>query len=144
MRDKNKLSQTSLDRLNGVDDKLIQLVTLAISISPVDFGIAYDGGVRDDIKQKELFDKGYSKKDGIKNKSKHQKAKDGFSKAFDFIPFVNGKPCMDKHYYFMIIAVMFIAADMLNIKIRSGANWDSDNEFITDQTFQDLPHIELL
>lgn len=138
MKDRFKLSKTSLDRLIGVDDKLIQLANMAISISPVDFGIAYDGGIRTADKQKELFSKGYSKLDGVKNKSKHQ-----LGKAFDFIPYVNGKVNTDKHYYYMIISAMFIAADILDIKIRSGANWDSDDEFITDQTFQDLPHIEL-
>jgi hypothetical protein len=34
-------------------------------------------------------------------------------------------------------------ADELGIKIRSGADWDMDNNF-HDQSFMDLPHFELV
>jgi hypothetical protein len=134
-----KLSNISKKRLQGVDAKLVQLVELALSVSPVDFGIAWMGGVRTKEEQKSLYNKGVTTKDGYKNRSKHQ---DG--KAIDFLPYVNGQVNQDEKYYLIVIGVMFAAASQLGINIRSGANWDMDGEFITDQNFKDLPHIELI
>ena len=41
-----KLSQRSLDRLEGVDDRMVSLAKYAIGITKVDFGIPHLGGLR--------------------------------------------------------------------------------------------------
>jgi peptidoglycan L-alanyl-D-glutamate endopeptidase CwlK len=136
------LSNLSRSRLEGVDNKLKTLVDLAIYRTPVDFGIAWMGGKRTAEEQNRLFKKGVSKKDGYNKKSKHQGGK-----AVDILPYLNGKPVIGKQakkYYLIIIGVMFSCASELQIKIRCGANWDMDQEFLSDQSFDDLPHIELI
>lgn len=131
------LSNTSLTRLDGVEERGKILVKMALSLSPIDFGIAFDGGKRSDAKQMEIFKTGNSKCDGVTTKSKHQ-----LGKAIDFVPIVNNKVSMGSHNYYIIIGAFFAAAKSLGLEITSGANWDNDGEFITDQTFQDLGHIE--
>lgn len=132
-----QLSNTSLLRLDGVEERGIILVKMALNLSPIDFGIAFDGGKRTDAKQLEIFKAGNSKCDGISSKSKHQ-----LGKAIDFVPIVNNKVNMGAHNYYIIIGAFFAAAKSLGLEITSGANWDNDGEFVTDQSFQDLGHIE--
>ena len=54
-----KLSQRSLDRLEGVDDALVAVVTTAIEYTKVDFGVIE--GLRTIERQQELVDRGASK-----------------------------------------------------------------------------------
>jgi peptidoglycan L-alanyl-D-glutamate endopeptidase CwlK len=134
------LSNLSLRRLEGVDPGLARLVKKAIKRTPVDFGVAWLGGLRTAQQQHSSYVKGYSKKDGYKKKSKHQSGL-----AVDFLPYVNGRPDTDtRENYLIIIGVLFAVAAEMGINIRSGANWDRDQEFLTDQDFDDLPHIELV
>ena len=132
-------STASLSRLEGVEDRGIILCKMALSLSAVDFAIAFDGGKRSAEDQMRIYKSGNSKCDGVSKKSKHQ-----LGKAIDFLPIVNGKVDMRQHNYFLIIGAFFAAAKSLGMQITSGANWDNDGEFITDQTFQDLGHIEWL
>ena len=134
-----KLSRRSYDRLTGVDQRLIYLCDEAIKITPIDFGIAYLGGRRTAEQQHELFDEGRSTKDGFVKLSKHQSGK-----AFDVIPFVNGRVVENPWNYAMIISAILIKAKEFELDIRSGTDWDGDGEFLTDQTFQDYGHIELM
>jgi peptidoglycan LD-endopeptidase CwlK len=134
-----KLGSLSLSRLDKVDEDCINLVKRALELSPVDFGIAWMGGYRTPDEQAELYQSKTSTKDGYVRLSKHQ-----FGKAIDFLPYVDSKVDLREHNYFLIITAFFIAAKELGLNIRSGANWDSDNEFVTDQRFKDLPHIEVL
>jgi len=60
-----KLSQRSLDRLDGVKPQLVELVKRAIEITTIDFGVIE--GLRSEERQKELVAKGASKT----MKSKH-------------------------------------------------------------------------
>jgi len=53
-----QLSQRSLDRLKGVDPKLVEVVKRAIEITEVDFGVTE--GLRTLERQKELVAKGAS------------------------------------------------------------------------------------
>jgi peptidoglycan L-alanyl-D-glutamate endopeptidase CwlK len=131
-------SKLSEYRLRKVDPGMVELARLMIKRTPVDFGIAWMGGFRTAPEQNELFKSGASQKDGYNNRSKHQ---DGL--ALDFLPYINGRPDPDNEkHYLIIIGVAFACADELGIKIRSGSNWDMDGEFITDQKFDDYPHIE--
>ncbi len=45
--------------------------------------------------------------------------------------------------WYMFIGYVKRAAEEMGIAIRCGADWDGDGE-ATDQSFHDLPHIELL
>ena len=54
-----KLSQRSLDKMDGVDERLIAVAKLAIQNTSIDFGVIC--GLRTIEEQRELFDKGASK-----------------------------------------------------------------------------------
>ena len=64
------LSETSINKLKGIDSRLIKLVMRAIQTSPIDFIVLE--GLRSQQRQIDLFKNGHSKCDGIKNKSNHQ------------------------------------------------------------------------
>ena len=53
-----KLSERSLDRLNGVDQNLVDVVKRAINLTEIDFGVSE--GLRTLERQKELVEKGAS------------------------------------------------------------------------------------
>ena len=79
-----KLSQRSLDRLQGVDDRMVSVVKMAITLSKVDFGVVQ--GLRTLDMQKELVAKGASQT----MKSKHL---DGL--AVDLMAYVSGRACWE-------------------------------------------------
>lgn len=70
--------------------------------------------------------------------SKHNKMP---SMAVDVIPWPVDWNDWKRFYHFAGF-VKGVAAQM-GIKIRCGADWDSDNDF-KDQTFHDMPHFELI
>lgn len=125
-----KLSRRSLSRLQGVRSVLIAIAVDAIKESPYDFGIPQYGGLRSAEDQRELYDKGVSKCDGVKNKSYHQSGN-----AFDIFVIINGKATWEKKYY-EPIAKLFknIAKDKYGIDLL----WGGD--FVT---FEDVPHFEI-
>lgn len=131
------LSTRSLNRLEGVEEKGIMLVKLAIKLSPIDFSIPWMGGYRSVEDQLAIFKEGNSTCDGTNKKSYHQSGK-----AIDFVPYVDGKSNDSHRYYFMIIGAFFAAAETLGMEITSGANWDNDEIWIEDQKFNDLRHIQ--
>ena len=155
---KYNLSKRSLDNLNTCHKDLQLIVKEAIKHSQVDFIIIE--GERTVERQQMLFDKGKSKvnpkaytPDVLITKGKHivnELRKESW--AFDFIVHVNGKPNLtyDKHHLMYLIGVFTSIASMLleegkiTHEIRSGANWDLDGELVYDQTFLDMPHIELV
>lgn len=68
------------------------------------------------------------------------------SKAIDVVPYFKVKPHIrwedkDSFYYFAGF-VLGVAAHM-GINIRWGGDWSMDND-LHDQTFNDLPHFELI
>ena len=64
-----QLGKTSRERLATCHEDLQRIAQEAIRLSPIDFGIAE--GVRSLARQKQLFDAGLSKIDGIARKGKH-------------------------------------------------------------------------
>jgi len=107
-------------------------------------------GYRSDEKQEELFKAGKSKvKAGV---SKHNKNP---SLAIDVYPYPVSIVMLDSFdtkewdkFYHFVGYVKGVADTLYNQKkmqhkIRCGADWDGDNCF-KDQTFNDLPHFELL
>ncbi len=79
-----KLSKTSLKRLEGVDERLVEVVKRAIQETKVDFAVAE--GLRSAERQNELYKKGYTELDGYNKKSAHQ-----LGKAVDIVPYVKEK-----------------------------------------------------
>ena len=137
---KYTFSDSSLNRMSGLHTDLKRLLFLVLKRSPIDFGIAWYGGFRTVEMQKELFNKKpkVTSKDGVIKKSKHQSGL-----AVDLMPYVKGKTTPSKENYLILAGVMFACANELDLKLRSGMDWDMDSEFLIDQTFNDYPHFEL-
>lgn len=80
------LGSRSLERLKGVDPRLVNVVKLAISLSEIDFSVLE--GVRTLARQRELYAQGRTKPGKIVTwtmKSKHIEGK-----AVDLIPYPHG------------------------------------------------------
>lgn len=124
-------SKRSLDNLKNVDERLIKICNELIK--RVDFTVIE--GHRSLERQKELYDKGFSKIDGISKKGKHNYFP---SLAIDIIPFKKGHNPFDgtkeSEKMFNDLAVEFKkVAKELNINIVWGGDWN----------FRDLPHYQL-
>lgn len=147
-----KLSKRSLSRLEGVNPKLVTVVTTAITMSKIDFGVIC--GLRTIEEQRELVAKGASQT----MKSKHI---DG--NAVDLMAYIGSRGSWEMNLYDDIADAMKIAADEHDIQIRWGAAWhipdlrewdssmqDAMNEYIDlrrsqgRRPFIDGPHFELM
>lgn len=119
-----KLSQRSLDKLVGVDARLVAVVKRAIELTEVDFGITE--GLRSKERQAKLVAEG---------KSQTLKGKHLFGLAVDVAAYVDGKVSWDKQHYITISNAFKQAAEELNTPIRWGGDFKS---------FFDGPHFELI
>lgn len=147
-----KLSKRSLSRLDGVNPKLVKVVTTAITMSKIDFGVIC--GLRTIEEQRELVAKGASQT----MKSKHIEGN-----AVDLMAYIGSRGSWELNLYDDIADAMKIAADEHNIQIRWGAAWhipdlrewdssmqDAMNEYIDlrrsqgRRPFIDGPHFELM
>ena len=147
-----KLSKRSLARLDGVNDKMVKVVTTAIGLSKIDFGVIC--GLRTIEEQRELVAKGASKT----MKSKHIEGN-----AVDLMAYVGSRASWELDLYDDIADAMKIAADEHDVQIRWGAAWhipdlrewdssmqDAMNEYIDlrrgqgRRPFIDGPHFELM
>ena len=87
-----KFSATSAERLGTVSTYLELCARTFLADSFVDITVPPYGGKREIPEQKMLFDKGYSKCDGVKNTSLHQREdKQHKGLALDLVPYANGK-----------------------------------------------------
>jgi peptidoglycan L-alanyl-D-glutamate endopeptidase CwlK len=129
MAQKYQWGQTSLNRMKGVDERIIKVLFRAIRIASrkkdgVDMSIPQFGGLRTADEQNKLFENGFSKCDGYDKKSYHQSGK-----AIDVIPYVKGKNVYsmskkDQELYFHKVAVcMLQAATLEGVKLEWGGNW---------------------
>lgn len=132
-----KLSKRSYDRMKGLDPRLISIVLLAIKRTPIDFGVAWMGGMRTAEEQFELFQQGFSQCDGYEIKSKHQSGK-----AIDLNVFVGSNIVENKEMLAVIAGVMFSCASELGVKLRWGLDWNMNGD-IRDNKFNDMYHFEL-
>lgn len=89
-RNKYNYGKSSERRLSGVSEYLQMTARRALLCSPVDFGVPWMGGVREDKEQHEIFIEGHSRCDGYKKKSFHQKKVNGKGQALDLVPYVVG------------------------------------------------------
>lgn len=105
-----KFSKRSLERLKGVDSRLVDLITKALSISKYDFGITE--GVRDIKTQERYFKEG---------KAKTMKSKHLIGKAVDVVMYdENHKITWNKKYYEELNDVVQKLAREKGYKINCG------------------------
>jgi peptidoglycan L-alanyl-D-glutamate endopeptidase CwlK len=125
-----KFSSRSLERMEGLDCRLVLIAHEAIKITKIDFGIPSSGGLRTAAQQKALYDEGASQLDGIKNKSYHQTGK-----ALDFFAYVDNKASWETEPMALIACAFLQAASNLGYKLEWGGLWTS---------FTDYPHVQLI
>lgn len=128
-----KLGKRSLERLQGVDPQLVDVVKLAIELTKVDFGVTE--GLRTIEKQREKVAAGKS----WTMKSKHLEGR-----AVDLHPVVNG--VADYSKCGLVRDAMFEAANQLYTAIRWGGDWNQNgsSEDEHKRGSYDGPHFELL
>lgn len=107
-----KLSQRSLDKLEGVDKRLIAVVKHAITVSKVDFGVIC--GLRTVAEQKELVAKGASK-------TMNSRHLGGF--AVDLMVFIGSRGSWELNLYDEVADAMKEGAHKVGVPIRWGAAW---------------------
>lgn len=145
-----EFGKRSSDNLNSCHRDLILIAEKAVKISKIDFGITE--GHRSIERQKDLFDQGKSKIDGINKKGKHNYKP---SLAFDFYIYhqdleTRRKLAYDKVHLSYVAGIFDAVASQLledgkiSSKLRWGANWNSNGIIDLDQSFDDFPHIELV
>ena len=147
-----KLSSRSLKKLEGVDEGLVNVVSEAIKLTTVDFGVTY--GLRTLEQQKELYEAGRSQT----MKSKHL---DG--RAVDVVAYFGSDISWELNIYDDICDAFAEAARRVSIPIKWGAAWsegdirdypgsaeDAMNAYIDlrrsqgRRPFIDAPHFEII
>lgn len=131
-----KLGKTSLARLQGVDETLVNVVKRAIEISEVDFSVLE--GVRTLERQRELYAQGRTAPGKIVTwtmKSKHIEGK-----AVDLVPYPLDWNDLEK--FNKIKDAMFQAARELDVNLRWGADWNENGEY-REKGEYDSPHFEI-
>ena len=149
-----QLSKRSLDRLHGVDPKLVAVVKRAIELSPVDFMVLE--GVRTREQCMINYGKGrtaaqcqakgvpakYAKPSAAKVTwlnnpfaSKHVSGK-----AVDLVPYPVDWNNLRK--FDQIAKAMLSAAKELGVPVRWGADWDGDGK-PRERGESDSPHFEI-
>jgi peptidoglycan L-alanyl-D-glutamate endopeptidase CwlK len=138
-----KFSIKSLDQLKTCHQDLQRVALTAIE----HFGFSIVEGHRDKEKQHKYFVDGKSRVDWPNGN--HNKIP---SNAFDFLPDsvswddlngVNGNKVQEQAVAtcYMLSGYLLAIGDILDIPLRSGADWDSDKD-LKDQNFNDIVHIE--
>ncbi|MFC2542803.1 MAG: M15 family metallopeptidase, partial [Leptotrichia hofstadii] len=145
---KYSFTQSSLDKMEKVHPKLVEVMKEAIENSPFDFRIT--DGARTTEEQFALYQKGrtlpgpkVTNCDGKKFKSNHQIKSDGFGHAVDIFPcgvIENGvyrkftsEEGYDEKKLKLIANHILAVAKSKNINIEWGGNWK----------MKDTPHFEL-
>jgi peptidoglycan L-alanyl-D-glutamate endopeptidase CwlK len=129
----HKFSRRSLEVLNKINPVLSEIMCDAIDLSPIDFGIPSDGGLRTAERQYELFLAEKSKCDGYKIKSNHQTGN-----AVDVFAYVNGRASWSDVHLSIIAGVVLSVANRKGVKLRWGGTFGSDNF-----NGWDMPHFEI-
>ena len=121
-----KLSNRSLSRLEGVDERMIEVVKHAITVSKIDFGVIC--GMRTIEEQKALVAKGASKT----MKSKHLEGN-----AVDLMAYIGSRGSWELNLYDDLADAMKEAAINLGVSLRWGAAWHIDDIRDWDGTMEE-------
>ena len=130
------LSQRSLDKLQGVNPRLVSVVKRAIELTTQDFMVLE--GLRTKERQAELYAQGRTAPGNIVTWTMQSRHTDG--DAVDLVPYP--LDWNDTGKFDAISRAMFKAADELNVAIRWGADWN-DNGKPREKGESDSPHFEL-
>ena len=151
------LSTRSLERLNGVNESLVNIVKAAIKTTKIDFGVTC--GLRTKSEQAELVKKGASK---TMNSRHLRQESTGTSHAVDLVAYISGRVSWELNLYDDIADAIKDAAIKEGKPIRWGAawhkplnEWDGSAEDLMNQyidlrrsegrrPFIDAPHFELV
>ena len=152
-----KLSQRSLDRLEGVHPDMVAVVKAAIEVTDVDFGVTC--GLRTVEEQEKLVAAGRSQT----MNSKHIPQEDGYSHAVDLVAYVGSDVAWELNLYDNICDAMSKAAKDLGVSILWGGAWSEGDitNYLVDaesamrdyidlrrsegrRPFLDGPHFELM
>jgi len=132
--------QRSLDRLKGVNPRLVAVVHRALELSAVDFTVVE--GLRSRQRQAQLYAQGRTTAGKIVTWTLKSKHIDGL--AVDLAPFADGKiDWTDLAKFDAIGAAMKKAAGELGVTIRWGADWDRDGK-LREKGESDSPHFEIV
>jgi peptidoglycan L-alanyl-D-glutamate endopeptidase CwlK len=107
-----KFGERSEVKLVDVDADLVAVARLALTYSPVDFGITC--GLRTQHEQNQLLATG-------KTQTRHSRHQDGM--AIDVVAYVDGKVTWDLEHYITISDAFAKACKELNVKVRWGGAW---------------------
>ena len=107
-----ELSSRSLNKLEGVEDNLVAVVTNAIELTKVDFGVIC--GMRTQEEQQELVDKGAAQT----MKSLHLEGR-----AVDLMAYVGSRGSWELNMYDDIADAIKEASQKLDVGIRWGGAW---------------------
>lgn len=121
---KFRLSQRSLDRLDGVHDDLVKVVKRAIQLTKVDFAVLE--GMRTLDRQTKLVAAGASWTYRSRHLTGH---------AVDLGAWIDGRIAWDWPPYYAIAGAMFEAAKELQISLEWGGDWSDGHK--------DGPHFQL-
>ena len=149
-----QLSQRSLDRLHGVDQKLVAVVKRAIELSPIDFMVLE--GVRTREQCMINYGKGRTASQcvakGVPAKYAQPKvakvtwlnnpfaSKHTVGKAVDLVPYPVDWNTLSK--FDEIAKAIKQAAKELGVNVRWGADWDNDGK-PREKGESDSPHFEI-
>ena len=126
----------SLAHLETVDVRLRTLCYDVLSMSPFDLTITC--GRRSQEDQEKAVEEGRSKVHWPHGK--HNALEGELATAVDIHPYpIDFK---DTRRYYIMAGLFLAASAYKRIPIRLGSDWDGDG-VLTDQTFNDLPHVEL-
>jgi peptidoglycan L-alanyl-D-glutamate endopeptidase CwlK len=142
----HKFGKRSLEKLETCHEDLQKIMKLAISRSRIDFGISE--GHRSEERQLDLYEIG-------KSKVKFGKHNESPSMACDIYVWhddatIRREKQYDAESLAYIAGIVVSCAAELKEKsevkhdIRIGLNWDMDGEIVTDQSFYDGCHYEIV
>ena len=133
-------SSRSISILDTVDPALKDICYSVVK----HYDIVVLSGFRGEEEQNRLVEEGKSKL--VFPKSKHNQDRNGLPQlpccAVDVVPYPIDWG--DSKRFIFMAGMMFHAAHSIGVKLRWGGNWDGDDVIIDDQTFNDLPHFELI
>jgi len=127
-----KFSEASKKKLLTCAEPLQIICNEAIEI----FDFTVLEGQRSEARQAAMYEQGLSKL--LWPNSKHNKEP---SMAIDVAPYPID--WNNEERFYLLAGIFFAIAKRHNIKLRWGGDWDRDWQF-NDQTFNDLPHFELI
>lgn len=121
-----KLSKRSLQRLDGVDPALVEVVKYAIAVTKIDFGVTE--GLRTAQRQRELVAAGASQT----MNSKHITGL-----AVDLVAFIGDRISWELNLYDDLADAMKIGAIEVGVPVRWGGAWNVPDIRDWDGTMQD-------